>query len=574
MNKELRKMAGIAGWLDYESYQSEKEIKGAKQGDCPDELWHKKPDFSEWFDTSKLDMSKSGVEIMRDAAARYLVLCEERGLKPKFSDSKQHTDFSKHENYWKLLIDRKMVDGDGNIIIQQAVRPKFDFAKISEVVDAEVENYDPTLLDSINELIMAEWESGGIKKREAELLKEEKAKKKAAKVANGLLEQVVKPDEGQYSYKDGSGKYDYDTLIAKDDMVLTDVDDTVHYEVNSQTRKNIVKEAKKNAAVIGRTNENDGVEVYVDDMGSNVVLSTDGLSHGLDRRMQLLAPVTVKAGEILKNAIRINELLPRKETISNTYALLGAARGKNGNLYVVEFVVNRYDNTVSSMDVLYSVNTKKGPAALNAPGLTGNPLSVTDPTISIAHLLDIARDNFPDILPESVLRHFGFDERPAGDLGEDALFSYKDNDEILELRNAIMDEERKAKAVTDAEVMKQAVKDLKLTGEERAVIRNYQDAMKSLADYEKKLAVYEATEAEHPKGRSIYTDASGKVKKSGVKYSTAEKAEIQRMVNWWRTRLKEIQQKEAFKKVLAREKAKMAEAHAKKIDEMRKIYNA
>ena len=580
MNAQLRKMAGIAGWMDYESFQSEKEIKGAKQGDCPDELWHKKPDFSEWFDTSKLDMSKSGVEIMREAAGRYLVMCEERGLRPKFSDSKKHTDFSKHENYWKLLIDRKMVDGDGNIIIQQAVRPNFDFDKISEVVNAEVKAYDPTLLDSINEKIMSEWESGGIKQREAELLKDEKAKKKAAKVANGLVEQVVKPakakkittDDGDGQYMLKGGKYDYDTLVAKPDMKLTEVDDTVQYNTDSKAKKGIVNEAKKNAAIIGRTNENGGVEVYVDDIGVSVVLSTDGLRHGLDRRTQLLAPVTVNAGEILKHSVRINELLPRKETISNTYALLGSARGKSGNLYIVEFVVNRYDNTIASMDVLYSVNTKKESAALNAPRLTVNPLSVTDSKISIAQLLDIARDNFPDILPESVLRHFGFDSRPEGELGESALYQLKTPDEMLEVTKQIAAEEHKAKAVTNAEIMSQAVKDIAKTDAEKKTVSDYQRAIKSLADYEKKLAVYEATKAEHDKHRSIYTDASGKVKKSGVKYSAAEKAEIQQKINWWKKRLDDIEKRDEFKKILKREKAKMAETHAKKMSDLRDAY--
>ena len=568
MNAQLRKMAGISGWADYESFQSEKEIKGAEQGNCPDELWHKKPDFSEWFDTSKLDMSKSGVEIMREAAGRYLVLCEERGLKPKFSDTKKHTDFSKHENYWKMLIDRKMVDKDGNIIIQQAVRPDFDFDTISKVVGEEIANYDPTLLDSINDMVAKEWESGGIKQREKELLAEEKkAKKKAAKVANGLLEQVVAPEGAQFNLK--AGKYDYDALIAKPDMKLTEVDDTVQYNTDSKAKKDIVNKAKKNAAIVGRTNENGGVEVYVDDIGVSVVLSTDGLRHGLDRRTQLLAPVTVNAGEILKHSIRINELLPRKETISNSYVLLGSARGKSGNLYIVEFVVNRYDNTIASMDVLYSVNTKKESAALNAPGLTVNPLSVTDPVISVSHLLEIARDNFPDILPESVLRHFGFDRRPDGELGESALYQLKTPDEMQDVAAQIRHE---AKAVTDADVMKQAVKDLDLTTEERTVIRNYQNAMKTLADYEQKLALYEATKGEHSKGRSIYTDASGKVKKSGVKYSAAEKAEIQRKVEWWKRRLREIEQKEEFKKILKREKAKMAETHAKKMSDLRDAY--
>ena len=151
----------------------------------------------------------------------------------------------------------------------------------------------------------------------------------------------------------------------------------------------------------------------------------------------------------------------------------------------------------------------------------------------------------------------------------DIRYQLKTPEEMVDVAAQLRHE---AKAVTDAEIMSQAVKDMKLTTEERTVIRNYQNAMKTLADYEQKLAVYEATKAEHSKTRSIYTDASGKVKKSGVKYSAAERAEIQRKVEWWKRRLREIEQKEEFKKILKREKAKMAETHARKMSDLRDAY--
>ena len=43
----------------------------------------------------------------------------------------------------------------------------------------------------------------------------------------------------------------------------------------------------------------------------------------------------------------------------------------------------------------------------------------------VANLLTYVNRYFPDVLPESVLRHFGHSERPAGKLGEGALFSLK-----------------------------------------------------------------------------------------------------------------------------------------------------
>ena len=296
-------------------------------------------------------------------------------------------------------------------------------------------------------------------------------------------------------------RYDYDTLISKPDMPLTVVDDTVQYAVDSLTRKDIVRQSKKNAAAIGRTNENGVVEIYVGDIGTNVALSTEGLKHGLDRRMQLLAPVTLKSGEILSNAIRINELIPRKETISTTYALLGAARGKRGELYIVEFVVNRYDNTVASMDVLYSVNTKKESAALNAPRLTAKPLSVTDSTISIAQLLELARDNFPDVLPESVLRHFGYDARPEGTLGESALFSYD---------GKVVTTDADTRPATEREALEQEIErltssnylhDLLREGGWDALIEN-QEKVKKLQQRLERIRAKETKEVQKPKERA------------------------------------------------------------------------
>ena len=59
------------------------------------------------------------------------------------------------------------------------------------------------------------------------------------------------------------------------------------------------------------------------------------------------------------------------------------------------------------------------------PEITGVPATLTGSSISISDLLTYVNRYFPDVLPESVLRHFGHSERPAGKLGEGALFSLK-----------------------------------------------------------------------------------------------------------------------------------------------------
>lgn len=977
MNAQLRKMAGIAGWADYESYQSEKEIKGAKQGNCPDELWHKKPDFSEWFDTSKLDMSKSGVEIMREAANRYLQLCKERGLSPKFSNSKKHTDFSKHKDYWKLLIDRKMVDGDGNIIIQQEVRPDFDFAKIREVVQTEIDNYDPTLLDSLHDQIFEAWEKGEIKQREAELLADEKAKKKAkkkaAKVANGLMEQVVAPEEKkQFSLKgekanlaieeatnlqaakqmkkdgksnseirgktgwwqgvDGKWRFEIDdynakinrytgdgTLdefldhkelfrsypILKNIMVYVDhangseggntIGNEIHlspklkgdefkkallheiqhtiqeYEGNEigsnldvayrqlfieaynrikytpefnrlktyrdrvtaveneiigqkASSKSLMEDSEKlyslvfdqYYASIGETearNTADRIDMtaaqrkanapYMAESGVStknyraerdafrqihkelgqrssekidapVYNNVRGLLYGVTTRgvnsltrqvlnediryslkdsdymaavesgdtetvQAMVDQAAKKAGykyeayhgtnamfnvfsrellgsknfmaesatkgffaaaskETAENYTGLNEAdqlammfnsdsRAEVERLKAKYGYDEAIRRRDANREKFEekwkaehgyhdhvtkivdtfmeeeefwrssfkteekfneFVEHirstaEYDwngkvidkktgmNNISQMhhdfeNSEYAKEVKEldekifaewSDFEIKRKGYTPNVkhlyVKLDNPLVydfekqgrdvSFSELMDIAKergcdgcifknvqdgadfdtiytvfdntqfksadpvtyDDDGNVIPLS--KRFNAEE-------QDIRYQLKSADEMLEMSKQIAEAEHKAKAVTDAEVMSQAINKIAKTDEEKAVVRNYQNAMKKLSAYEQELATYEATKAEHGKGRSIYTDASGKVKKSGVKYSAEEKAEIQRKIELWKRNLRDIERKEAFKKVLAREKADMAKRHAKEISKLRASYDA
>lgn len=72
--------------------------------------------------------------------------------------------------------------------------------------------------------------------------------------------------------------------------------------------------------------------------------------------------------------------------------------------FVVSFIVNKHTNEIQSIDVLYAVNAKKEPAgSVKSPEVSTPP---TGSTISISNLLDCVNNYFPDILPESVLKHF------------------------------------------------------------------------------------------------------------------------------------------------------------------------
>ena len=174
MSKAVRKAMHIPTWDEYENHQSEKNLSrddakrqakkyGVKLLSESDSNYQKHPNFSDWFDikearqiakmensnpsdkamAKKYGVMYGGYMAMQNAANNYLKLCAERGISPKFSH--KDADFTVEDNYWKLLIDRKMVDNvTGEVIEQQAVKPIFDQNEILRILNDELERY-PTV---------------------------------------------------------------------------------------------------------------------------------------------------------------------------------------------------------------------------------------------------------------------------------------------------------------------------------------------------------------------------------------------------------------------------------------------
>lgn len=270
--------------------------------------------------------------------------------------------------------------------------------------------------------------------------------------------------------------YSYDALISKPDMKVTVVDDTKKYEPSKETRNHITNEAIKNAASVGYTNENGNAVVYVKDIDTDVIVSKTSIRHGLDRRLSDNAPASLKVGEILKNAIRINEMTPQIQTADKSYVLIGVAENSSGELSIVRFVVNSFSNELESIDNLYALNTKKESAVLNAPTPANNSLRITDSGISISDLLDYVNKHFPDILPEDVLKHYGHTERPEGSLGKDVLFSYRST----QFEN---EGEENISNFTHRELLRNALSTVAQNDTERDFLARYQREIK---DVEKK----------------------------------------------------------------------------------------
>lgn len=346
----------------------------------------------------------------KSTVRQYLDWCSKNEYTPRFAE------FAWHENYYKLIEDFTLYDKDGNYVPQREVRAVFPtsesaFGSMKELIqegleeDAIVEGKRDKNLGAIVDEIQRV-----IPKTEAEIAET----------------QVEQADRDLEAVKKSDRDYSYESLTSKPDMKVTTVGGNV-----PSNRADVVAQAKKNASKVGKFNPKDGsVSVYVGDIGKNVVIGTNGLKHGLrrtkDAANDLNCIVTVNAGEIIKNSIKINELTPEHENASGSYVLIGAAKNQAGDLYIVRSVVNQYDSNLASMDVLYAIKAKKWNRLRSMrPGFQG---PVTDSEISISDLLDIVNEHFPDILPEGVLKHYGYDARPDGDLGGDALYSDRDSD--------------------------------------------------------------------------------------------------------------------------------------------------
>lgn len=156
LNENLRLMMSIEDWVDYTRTQGEKSngaenVNGVK-------LWHKAPKFSEWFDAETAAKADDGYAFMREAAQKYLALCEERGLVPKFDE------FKTEENYWKLLIDRKMVNHKtGKVILQQAVKPIFDENAITVAQNAIADEQAIKDFREVQDSLVEQITSGKVK---------------------------------------------------------------------------------------------------------------------------------------------------------------------------------------------------------------------------------------------------------------------------------------------------------------------------------------------------------------------------------------------------------------------------
>ena len=175
LSADARMRMHIEDWGEYQDKQTEKKADDSKKAG-------KKPIFSEWFHVEqakaaaekynaenpeeyKKDVMYGAKRAMDDQAQNYIRLCESRNLSPKFED------FAGDSGYWKLLIDRKMINQKtGEIIEQKAVTPKFNEDNIMEILSRTVADYaesNPDEQEAI-EMVSRMWSDGKIQEMAAD----------------------------------------------------------------------------------------------------------------------------------------------------------------------------------------------------------------------------------------------------------------------------------------------------------------------------------------------------------------------------------------------------------------------
>lgn len=103
-------------YTDYTNVQNTRGADGKKL---------EKGDGFNWYGKLKSEINPNGVEA-KELAQMYLDYCDEKGYIPKFDQ------FRNEENYYKLLIDFRAYDNDGNFIPQGAVKMNMPQGKALE----------------------------------------------------------------------------------------------------------------------------------------------------------------------------------------------------------------------------------------------------------------------------------------------------------------------------------------------------------------------------------------------------------------------------------------------------------
>ena len=310
----------------------------------------------------------------------------------------------------------------------------------------ESENSNSQGGNSLNEVDTQETgASYSLRNVDTDMTEMQREEKKTESASSSSVENNDAQTETPYAYR---------VLTEKGDRTVVDVSD-----VGEITRDEAVQRGLENVRKYTDKTDRNGVPMmYVDDLGKYVTVGAKALRHGLDRRVKVNGAATAHIGDLLKQAIVINEANPKKENHTNTYILLSVARDSNQENVYVRMVVNQSTGQLEDVTSLYALNTKKGARRVVAPNGEVSPGVPAGSTMTIAEILENVKDIYSDVLSKDVLKALGVEERSESELTQRLRYSLRNVDtDMTEMQRVVEENEKLREAVG---VLRAAMKQL------------------------------------------------------------------------------------------------------------------
>ena len=211
--------------------------------------------------------------------------------------------------------------------------------------------------------------------------------------------------------------YSYDRLSALGNIPLYNVNSfnfkSIDYSKDTK-RGDILSSVKGNIERYNKATGYAGNNSINNKSLGGIIVSSAGLRHGMERMSPQLLEMYENLPSALANAIVINEGEGERGT-KQEYVLIGAFETKTGEIGIVRFSVNEYENS-NNLDgihlALYASRSKalkrEGVAYNTTQGSSGNADALKPSlSLSVSQLLDLVKEAYPNELSKSVADHFG-----------------------------------------------------------------------------------------------------------------------------------------------------------------------
>ncbi|MBO4298495.1 MAG: hypothetical protein J5998_06825 [Clostridia bacterium] len=245
----------------------------------------------------------------------------------------------------------------------------------------------------------------------------EAANEAAEKKSQGTQERAAEGAEeraqaasvkGEYTQKPVEERnFSYDELTKKPDAKVVTVDMSKQY-------------SRRTAEALGKQNARDNADkydktgspmIYVEDLGRHVIVGRQGLRHGERHGSYEQSAIIANVGDILKQSVATLSASVDDSPALKRWTTFSVVDGGNNDYYIVRFQIDHSTWKLEDVNSVHAIWAKKdGTSRLLAGRVaTANSRGTsTSSNVSIAQMLDIIKDYFPESLSLDVANHFGY----------------------------------------------------------------------------------------------------------------------------------------------------------------------